>query len=225
MVTQQPSADPAVVAALARNDAYLREAVEKLQLCPFARGSRMGGTLVRQVVVGTDDEDLERRLFLASLGWQESDDYEFEVGLIIAPGYRDGAEAWEALVNRLNNQVEFDMRCRGFGLTCFAVAFHPDMAYGTRSPEQAVGLMRRSPDPTIQLVRRTVLARVRGDSVGPQFLDASALRSPDEALQAAEKLRKPPSVSDRITAANYATWQRMEGGLETLLAGIRARNR
>ncbi len=210
---------------MARNDAYLREAVERLQLCPFARASRVGGMLKRLVVLATDPELLERQLYLAMLGWQDSDPHEFEVALIIAPGHRDGAEAWESLLTRLNHEVETSLRHRGVDMTCFAVAFHPDMSYGTRVPEQAIGLMRRSPDPTIQLVRRSVLARVRGDSSGPQFLDASALGSPAEALAAAEKMRRPPSVSDRITAANHATLQRMAGGLETLLDDIKGRNR
>ena len=61
--------------------------------------------------------------------------------------------------------------------------------------------LRRSPDPTLQLVRRSLLREVRGRSPDTLVVDPAKLTDAELA-----RLEVPESVSDRIA----------RGGLETL---------
>lgn len=201
---------------LVRNDAYLR-VIEGYDLCPFARSCRTSGQLLRRVVRGPD---LPTALLNQLLELQVSRDGDFEVALLIAPDYPDGARPWEALIQQLNAQVQALLAVQGAVPTCYCVAFHPQMAYHTETPLQLVGLLRHSPDPTLQLVRREVLDRVRGYQGEHRFLDPQEWATPAQALAAAEALVGRPPLSDRIAAANYATWQRAAGRLERELEAV-----
>ncbi len=80
-------------------------------------------------------------------------------------------------------------------------AFHPDAEPDTDEPERLIPFLRRTPDPTIQLVRASVLDRVRaGTPQGTQFVDVSDL---DANLEYAVPLR------ERIARVNLATAERM----------------
>jgi hypothetical protein len=85
---------------------------------------------------------------------------------------------------------------------------------------RAVSFLRRSPDPTLQLVRITTLDRVRsGRPAGSVYLDASQL-SPDEV----RKLEPLPSLSDQIAATNLRTLRRHDAAaLAAVLEAIRRR--
>jgi hypothetical protein len=203
---------------LVRNDAYLR-VIEGYDLCPFARSCRTTGQLLRRVVRGPD---LATALLNQLLELQVSRDGDFEVALLIAPDYLDGARPWEALIQQLNAQVQALLAAQGAIPACYCVAFHPQMAYHTETPLQLVGLLRHSPNPTLQLVRREVLDRVRGYHGEHRFLDPQDWATPAQALAAAEALVGRPPLSDRIAAANYATWQRAAGQLERELEAVSA---
>ena len=100
----------------------------------------------------------------------------------------------------------------------YIVAFHPDLPEDLADPHRAVGFIRRSPDPTLQLVRSAVLDRVRGEHTGGSvFVDTSK-------LTAAELLAldTPEPLSDKIAKANLETVRR-EGPvvLRALLARLR----
>lgn len=203
---------------LARNDAYLR-VIEGYDLCPFARSCRVSGQLLRRVVRAAD---LRAALAAELTALQASREGDFEVALLIAPDFADGPRAWEALVQQLAVEVHEAFAAHGQVPACYAVAFHPEMAYRTDTPLQLVGLLRHSPDPTMQLVRREVLDRVRGTQGEHRFLEPQAWSTPEEALAAAAAMVGRPPLSDRIAAANYATWQRAGGQLERELADAAA---
>ncbi len=80
-------------------------------------------------------------------------------------------------------------------------AFHPDAAPDTTHAERLIPFLRRTPDPSIQLVRASALERVRaGSPEGTQFVDAAALD-----LRAVY----PLPLRERIARANLATAQRI----------------
>ena len=84
---------------------------------------------------------------------------------------------------------------------------------------QAVQFIRRSPDPTVQLVRASVLREVRGADNGSRFVDSSKLT-----LEQLMAISAPISVSDAIAEANLTTVQSADPDrLEALLASFRER--
>ena len=74
------------------------------------------------------------------------------------------------------------------GESPFAMAaFHPDAAADLDDPERLIPFLRRTPDPTIQLVRQEALERVRGRHpqgtafVDPQLFSAQAFAQEEDA--------------------------------------------
>lgn len=179
-------------AALSRSDRYLREVVEALPLCPFARRCREEGKLHRRVLLPEDDPAV-------ALGELEaSSASEVEVALLLFPlaprGSLDAARAFEVFAARLRERTA----------VFYCVAFHPDLPKDLRDAARAVPFFRRSPDPTVQLVRRSILDAVRGAD-GDRYLDPTAL----EKLAAADLARlvrcaPQASLSARIGEANHA---------------------
>ncbi len=91
----------------------------------------------------------------------------------------------------------------------FAIAaFHPDAAPVLVNPDRLVPFLRRTPDPTLQLVRETTLSRVRGDRTGPRSTTREALRSVREPAE--------PDVRERVARTNHETVERV--GVEALEA-------
>ncbi len=175
-------------AALGRNDRYLREFVEALNLCPYAKRCRETGKLHRCVVFSAEAALPSARA--VELLPAET----VEVALLIFPRFDQGPRA-------------FDELCRGVrdGLRdFFCVAFHPELPEDLLDQHRAVSFIRRSPDPTLQLVRASVLREVRGTRTGGStFLDASQLTLPE--LMAVES---PLGVSERIALANLEALRR-----------------
>ncbi len=174
--------------ALGRNDRYLA-LVEELDFCPFARRCRETGKLARRVLPGATPlpAALEAVRSLEALPPES-----VEVALLIFPDFTGGVRAFEELC------VSVRAATREF----FCVAFHPDLPEDLADEHRAVAFVRRSPDPTLQLVKRSVLQRVRGEQ-GSRFIDASKL-TPEALLS----LQSPKSLSDRIAEDNLATLQR-----------------
>ena len=198
---------------LARNDRYVREFVEALHLCPYARHCRESGKLHRRVIRRREDA-LEAIRQVESL---PADDV--EVALLIFPEEpadgEDSARAFEAFCAGLREQM-FAAHPKGAPFYC--VAFHPDLPQDLLDANRAVRFIRRSPDPTLQLVRASILIAVRGeDGGGSRYVDTSLL-----SLEQAMALLSPASLAERIAEANLATLQR-EGPdrLDMLLSSLR----
>lgn len=193
--------------ALARNERYLVEFVEKFDLCPYARTCRTTRALERRVLMQpTMTSTVPARLIEELSG----DSFEHvEVALLIFPAL----ESTWAEFERFATLLRQEHGKRPAGARFFIVPFHPDSPPDADSPGRLVSLLRRSPDPTLQLVRASLLERVRG-GVDPEdtvFLD------PSQCDLAAHQLAPamPQSVSTLIGEANFATAQRV--GAETLL--------
>lgn len=200
--------------ALARNDRYLREFVEGLGMCPFARRCRETGKLQRRVLFAGDDPHLAVRE-LEALPVAD-----VEVALLIFPdapaaGEAD-ARAFEGFAGALRERMG---QAHAGAPPFYCVAFHPWLPRDLGDEHRAVRFIRRSPDPVIQLVRAAVLQEVRaGRESGDRYVDAAKL-----SLTELLALAAPPSLSDGIAQANLSTLRR-EGAdrVEALLASLRA---
>ena len=192
-------------AALARNDRYLREFVEALELCPFARKCREAGRLNRRVFRG--DRPTEATL-AAIRDLELTTEDQVEVALFLYPEFTAGLRSFE----EFRDEVRASLRL------FYCVAFHPDLPMDLSDANRAVSFLRRSPDPTLQLVRIATLERVRsGRPAGTFYLDTTKI-SPSE-LNA---LQPSVSISDQIAEANLRTLRQHDPAeLERLLAGLR----
>ena len=86
----------------------------------------------------------------------------------------------------------------------FAV-FHPDAEPETDDPERLIPFLRRTPDPTFQLVRVAVLDAVRSlSSQGTQFVSLAVLRGHAVCRGAVQV-----PLRERIARTNLATVRRM----------------
>jgi len=181
--------DPRVAAALARNDRYLAEFVESLNLCPFAKRCREDGKLHRAVLLvegdlpGTAGFDAAAGALAEAIRRFELMSPEsIEVGLVLLPALApalahevEGARAFEQLVRETRERTEA-RHARGEA-PFHCVAFHPHFREDLTDAHRAVRFIRRSPDPTVQLVRASVL----------------------------QPLRRNGSISERIAEENFRT--------------------
>lgn len=209
--------DPARLEAdsLARNDRYLREFVEALRLCPYAKRCREDGKLHRRVVLQHDLETAMAAVRAVEALPEES----VEVALLIFPTAPatgvESARAFEAFCSAVRERMSAG---HGRDPPFYCVAFHPDLPRDLLDAHRAVQFIRRSPDPTLQLVRATVLETVRGEMQGgSRYVDPSGLT-----LEQALAIASPISLAERIATANLETLHREDPDqLESLLREIR----
>ncbi len=173
---------------------YQEEVIEGFNLCPWAKAARLTNNTTALVDDGRPL--LEQLRTAASLP--------SEILFLILPTYAGSRSTFEELVARLiagdakhyrNNSPPFAM-----------AAFHPEDTHQSvldLSAENLVAYLRRSPNPTIQLVRLDALERVRqGEPSGTSFLDPSQI---DFSAFPAKPSPERPSLRHRIAAANHAT--------------------
>src|SRR5205823_10339459 len=108
---------------------------------------------------------------------------------------------------------------RPIGTAPFAMAaFHPEAPPDLRDPERLIPFLRRSPDPTVQLIRCQSLDRVReGFHEGTAFVDVSAIAALVMSTEDTVPLRT------RIARANERTVRKVGvAEVERRLASIAA---
>jgi hypothetical protein len=149
---------------------YAVELVEGLSLCPWAFVSRRDGH-VREVVITEPELDLAR---VARAIDELSADPAIEIGIVLFPRAEVDRATFERFVIQVRTHDE-SLR-RGFGEAWAMAEFHPD-APAVLTPDGAfTNFVRRTPDPTIQLVRQSALERVRrGDNHGSGYFDIKNL--------------------------------------------------
>lgn len=173
---------------------YAVEIVEGLGFCPYAEKSRLDGRTREVVIDGvtpTDDAVLERVEAIA-------DDPEIEIGLVIFPRIALSQPALGRWVEVLRK----GHAARRDGKAVLAIeGFHPDAPADTSTADRLTPFVRRTPDPTLQLTRLSVLERVRrGSPTGTAFFDPSAMSV--DALLASEP---KAALHERIAERNLAT--------------------
>lgn len=190
------------------NRRYLVEVVERFALCPWAASSRRDGQVEECVFQQESPDDfdpsLERALALVTRE-------EIEVALFIYPRLPLARLEFEHFARRLR---ALDHDRHEVGRVPFAMAaFHPDAPPQMDNPERLIPFLRRSPYPTLQLVRTSALARVRGgEADGKAYLDLDLLSLPTLSLPSVVPLR------ERIARHNLATVERE--GLATVEQAI-----
>jgi hypothetical protein len=180
------------------NRRYLREVVERFALCPWAERSRRDGQVAECVFQQESPDDLTPALAKLSELAARS---EIEVALFIYPLLALGRLDFEHYARRLRT-VDHDRY--EVGAVPFALAvFHPDATPHLEDAERLIPFLRRSPYPTLQVVRTSALDRVRGEEQeGTAFLDL-------DLLGLAGITAPPPlSLRERIARHNLATVER-----------------
>ncbi len=170
---------------------YQLEVVEALNLCPWAVHARVAGRVAERVLLQRDHSHRPSMQVIRELEAQPK----FEIGLLIFPRLKLNLSGFERFVAELR---EADTTQWPLGGVPFAsAAFHPEARRTSDTPERLVQYIRRTPDPTIQLVRRSVLDKVRrGPGDGTQFVDLNTVSLAD--------LPKPPKPLREVVAATNA---------------------
>jgi hypothetical protein len=192
---------------------YATEIVEGLGLCPWAERARLEGRTREQVVLLQSPRDYEAAALEVTS--ELAADPMAEIGLVIFPELELGRLPFEQLVARIR---ERDAARYPLGETPFAMAaFHPDSGADLSDAERLIPFLRRSPDPTIQLVARSVLDRVRGNSAeGTEFVDLTTTNPTTLLSETKRPLRQ------RIAQANLQTVSALGvDEVEAILADIR----
>jgi len=191
---------------------YMLEVVEGFDLCPWAASARRDGRVVESVILGEKLADPSQSLAqLSALEPQPKT----EIALFIYPDLELDRLSFESFVRTLR---ERDAARHELGEIPFAMAaFHPDARADTGDPERLIPFLRRTPDPTIQVVRLAALERVRGKSQeGTSFFDLANLA----VLPLPRK--EPVSLRQRIAQNNLETALKVGvAALEAVLADIR----
>ena len=195
------------------NQRYLEEVVEAYSLCPWARRTRENGQLWRSV--HWDPEELEA---VHSTIESFVDKTQFEIGLLIFPTFAGEASEFRQLVGHMERA---HAGAHGHGGTPLAMAaFHPQGRRDLSSPARLVPLLRCSPDPCIQLVRRQTLAEVRGSSdIGSVFAESL------ESLLAMEAQMPTRDRSQEIADRNYERVRSEPEAFDAVLKDIAADRR
>ena len=183
-----PSTPPLAREAIRLYARYELEVVEAFSLCPWAERSRREGHTRQLVLEGAPMVETA----LAAIDVLAIDT-NVEVGFLLFPTCTLSRVEFERFVSALR---DIDQQR---GATFAAAAFHPDARADVSDAYRLVPFIRRSPDPTIQLIRRTVLESVRrpGDG-GTGYIDPSSI------TDLAAFFKNPPKrpLHERVAQAN-----------------------
>ena len=141
-----------VAEALRVNARYVEEAVIGWDLCPWAARAWSDGQVTQRVFTDSEPELGAVVAFVDELVATP----DAAIGLAIFPRIACTVGAWEKFAERVR-------RARGEFL---AAAFHPDYGAPAEPLDAArlVPFIRRTPDPTLQLVRASLIDRLRGEA-------------------------------------------------------------
>ena len=175
-----------VLEALRVNARYVEEVVIGWGLCPWAARAWNDGQVTQRVFTDAEPDAAPVAAFIDELGAKP----DAAIGLAIFPRVACTVAAWERFAERVRRaRREF-----------LAAAFHPEYAppaHGAPAGDamaaaRLVPFLRRTPDPTLQLVRASLLENLRGP------------------------------ISDDVARANHATVKmRGPAALDALLTEIR----
>jgi hypothetical protein len=195
---------------------YSVEVIEALGFCPWAHAARLAGR-VRTIIVFGNPQDMPPTFhgqILREIDAIEGDE-NVEVGLLVFPELTLTRLAFQHLAARV--RADYASR-RARSPQSFALAdFHPDAEPDLAAPERLVPFIRKSPDPTFQLIRHASLDATRLGSSGSRFVDTSMLST----LEIAAKLEHTEPLHARLARANLQAVQRLGvAQVQALLAEI-----
>jgi hypothetical protein len=176
---------------------YAVEVVERFGFCPWARASRESAGVHLRVDFSADPDDFSESLRL--LDELHERDPGVDIALFIYPLLDLDRLGFEDRVRRFRGRAEgVSPALDGFAMAAFHPAATPDLSH----PDRLVPFVRRSPDPTLQLVRKSALSSIKGLSSGTAFFDVA-----DLSLAGLESLKAAPvkGVRERIAEQNLST--------------------
>jgi hypothetical protein len=176
--------------ALRLHERYHRELIERFCVCPWAKPARADGRTRAHVVIDVSCGPEELMPVLAEWAKDETVD----VAFVIAPrfeGDADGFAEWAASIAQPHDGV------------FLTAPFYPNASDSAGS----IQFLRQTPDPTVQLVRRSRLEEIRAQDP-PHYTDIFDLD-----LRALESGQAPPEVAACVVAHNERMIER-EGRVE-----------
>lgn len=154
--------------ALRLNTRYVNEVVLAWDLCPWAEKAFASGQVRQEVSLAEAPASTDVLPFLDALVAAP----EVAIGLYILPRFATRPAQFDAFaerVRRADHARRPDAAASPPAPEFLIAAFHPDAADMFTTPPQLVSFVRRTPDPTLQLVRTSVLRRATGE--GPRVSD------------------------------------------------------
>jgi hypothetical protein len=142
--------DRLVAEALRVNKRYVEEVVIGWELCPWAARAWIDGQVTQRVFADAEADAAAVAAFIDELCAKP----EAAIGLAIFPRVDRTVGAWEKFAESVRRtRSEF-----------VAAAFHPDYRApdGLLDAARLVPFIRRTPDPTLQLVRASLVDSLRG---------------------------------------------------------------
>jgi len=177
---------------------YAVEIVERFGICPWARHARLAGAVERPVLLQrTNDPELT----LALLAALEADPRAVPVAIVAYPLLPLAPRGFDEFASRVR---QLDQARHGGKPVYVAATFHPDYPLDERSAASLVPWFRRSPDPSLQLVRLSALEEARGRDRGKVLFDFSPA-----AWRELLQRNNTPTVAERIAEDNRATLDRV----------------
>ena len=194
---------------------YVTEVVEALGFCPWAKDARQAGRVRCEVVFGSAGDAAMLEGVETAIAELEAD-AQIEIGLLVMPELSLGRLELQHFAAKVRERYRPAAPAQAFAIA----DFHPDAAPRLGSPAQLVPFIRKSPDPSLQLVRHSAIEAVRlGGTPGTRFVDAAALA--DGGLEALGI--DAPSLSERVARANLRTVQELGvEHVEALFADLEA---
>lgn len=153
MAPQTPTDDE----VLRRYDRYLQEFLEALNICPYSRNARESNRLTRGVLRGVEPTVDQTVAALHTL--MDAPPDQLDVGALIVPDISLDASRFSRFVGQVRGVYTQVSHPPG---AYFLVAMHPGHATDLTDAQRAVAFMRRTPHPTIQVARASVIAQARG---------------------------------------------------------------
>lgn len=189
---------------------YTVEVIERFDLCPWARKAGQEGQVWRRPLLQCN---MEPGPTLALLDELEALPRPPQIVIAIYPRLACGPREFDAMVARI--KAADQERHRGRPLYVSA-SFHPDYPLDERSPAALVPWLRRSPDPSLQLVHFPTLEEARGRT-GKILFDYSPA-----AWEEVRRRIEKGTVPERVAADNLATFHGERAEMERVVADIAA---
>ena len=183
--------------ALRLHGRYLTEVVERFSVCPWAKSARTGERMRTHVVTEAACKSEELRSLLDDWAHDKS----VEVAFVITPRFEGDREAfakWAARVAAIRDDI------------FLSAPFHPDPGESSGT----IPFLRRTPDPTVQLVRRSCLEEIRAQDP-PHYQDIFSLDLEDLRRTAPTK-----TVAASVLAQNERLLAQHHERLESILEAI-----
>lgn len=171
--------------ALRLHERYHSELIERFSVCPWAKPARSEGRARAHVVTSASYSPAELAPLLAD--WAE--DETVDVAFVIAPRFTAGPDSFAAWARSIGDQQ---------GGVFLTAPFYPSASDSAGS----IQFLRQTPDPTVQLVRRSLLEEIRAQDP-PHYRDIF-----DIDLEKLKARRPPQSIAASVVSHNERMLER-----------------